>query len=245
MNTFTYKEQDEEGQETLEVIAAADKFNDWMAETILPHMKGEKVLEVGSGIGNISYRMLGRAFQLTLTDIRPHYCEQLEQHFKDHKEVEHILQLDLVHPQFEEVYRQFIGYFDTVFALNVIEHIEDDSLAIANCKKLLKDGGRLVILVPAYQWLYNNFDRQLYHFRRYTRKTMTAVFNKNAIPVLRSFHFNVIGMAGWFVTGAILKKDTIPAGQMGLYNKLVPVFKLIDKIFMKQIGLSVIVVGQK
>ena len=43
----------------------------------------------------------------------------------------------------------------------------------------------------------------------------------------------------------LLKKETIPSGQMKLYNSLVPIFRLVDKVLVRQIGLSVVVVGEK
>jgi 2-polyprenyl-3-methyl-5-hydroxy-6-metoxy-1,4-benzoquinol methylase len=51
----------------------------------------------------------------------------------------------------------------------VVEHIKDDRLAIANCKKLLKKNGHLIILVPAYRYLYNEFDKELEYYRRYNK----------------------------------------------------------------------------
>lgn len=243
--TFTYKEIDQEGLETLEVVGSAHAFNEWMFQTIFPYIQPGNVLEIGSGIGNISRFFLDKEVDITLTDIREQYCEALRGRFEGHPQLKGVFSLDLVHPQFEEFYRPYLGQFDNLYALNVIEHIEDDRLALANCKMLLKPGGRLIILVPAYQSLYNTFDRELYHFRRYTRKTMSKVFSDNNLKILRRFHFNCMGILGWFVSGGLLKKKTIPSGSMKLYDRLVPVFKIIDAAMLGQIGLSVIVVGEK
>ena len=135
--------------------------------------------------------------------------------------------------------------FDTVFALNVVEHIKDDNKAIENCKKLLKNQGHLIILVPAYQSLFNNFDVELEHYRRYTQKSLKQLIKANQLNIIKTFSFNVIGILGWFVSGSILKKKTIPEGQMGLFNKLVPVFKIADVLTLKKMGLSVICISEK
>jgi 2-polyprenyl-3-methyl-5-hydroxy-6-metoxy-1,4-benzoquinol methylase len=245
MKKFAYKELDQEGMETLQTIAAADRFNQWMYETVARELKPGITLEVGSGIGNISRCFLENGHQLCLSDIRENYCGYLEEHFSAYETLENIVKLDLVHPEFETEYAEFLGHFDNLYALNVIEHIEDDVLALKNCQKLLKPGGRMVILVPAYQWLYNKFDENLFHFRRYTRRTMSEAFRKSGAEVVQSFHFNFIGILGWFVSGSLLKKDTIPGGQMKLYNKLVPIFRLIDRVVFRLMGLSVVVVGNK
>ena len=245
MRKFEYKELDKEGLETLQTISGAQRFNEWMYQTILPYVASGPILEVGSGIGNISSFFLEEKRPICLSDIRENYCGYLEETFSEEESLIDILQLDLVHPDFETVYASWLGYFHTVFALNVVEHIEDDRLALANIQKLLAPGGRTIILVPAYQTLYNTFDKNLYHYRRYTKSTLTAIFDQNKIPVIKKFYFNFIGIAGWVLSGSILKKETIPSGQMKLYDRLVPAFKLIDRLLWNQIGLSVIVVGEK
>ena len=244
MKEFQFKVEDKEGLNTLETISKADKFNRWMFDTIYPHCRG-KILEIGSGIGNISQFFIEANASISLSDIRENYCTQLKERFSDSPTLDEVLLIDLTNPDFEIRYHEYKKTFDTVFALNVVEHIEDDALALKNCHFLLKDGGTLLILVPAYQNLYCSFDRELGHFRRYTKKTLGKVFKLNNFHIKHSRYFNLMGILGWIFSGKILRKKTIPEGQMGLYNKLVPVFKIIDKIFLQAFGLSVIIVGNK
>ncbi len=138
---------------------------------------------------------------------------------------------------------EHLGSYDAVFALNVVEHIQDDSLALKNIKKLLKPSGKCVILVPAYQTLYNRFDKELEHYRRYTKSTLKEKMREH-YKIIHSQYFNAAGIAGWVSLVRLLRKKTIPSGQMKLYNKLVP-FKIGDKVLLNQIGLSVIVIGEK
>ncbi|WP_415060765.1 class I SAM-dependent methyltransferase [Flavobacterium sp.] len=236
---MSLKEIDLEGMETLHVIEKANKFNRWMYETIKPFCKG-KILEIGCGIGNISEFFIQDSQDIVLSDLRENYLEIVSKKFTNPT-----IKINLIDPEFDTKYDEIIGTFDTVFALNVIEHIEDDKQAIANCKKLLKKGGNLIILVPAYQFLFNNFDKELEHFRRYTRKKIETVIAENHLEIVNSFYFNFIGIIGWFVSGSILKKKTIPENQMGLFNLLVPVFRWADKIILNKIGLSVICVSKK
>ena len=235
----TIKEIDLEGLETLSVIEKADRFNEWMYNTIAPHCKG-KILEIGSGIGNISKFFIDNNREIVLSDLRDNYCEILKKKFKNP-----VIKIDLVSENFDSDYADLIGTFDSVFALNVVEHIKDDIQAIANCKKLLKEGGNLIILVPAYQFLFNNFDVELEHFRRYTQKSLKNIIVKNGLEVKKLFSFNLIGILGWYVSGNVLKKKTIPEGQMGLFNLLVPIFKLADFVTFRKVGLSVICVSNK
>ncbi|MEM9935803.1 MAG: class I SAM-dependent methyltransferase [Bacteroidota bacterium] len=245
MKDFTYKEQDDEGLATLETISKADKFNQWMFETILAEVEGSTILEIGSGIGNISQQFLDKGYTLTLSDIRAQYCQELASTFSSYDNLGGVVLLDLVHPQFEEEYADHLLRYDSIFALNVVEHIEDDGLALRNACKLLKPKGRLVILVPAYQTLYNNFDVALYHYRRYTRSTLKKLFLDNGLKVDKDFHFNFMGIFGWWLFGSVFKRKLIPENPMGWFNTLVPIFKLLDRMVLRKIGLSVIVSGNK
>ena len=138
-DAFKFKEYDLEGMQTLEAMAAAPRLNKWMYQTIGKNLNG-KILEIGSGIGNISACFLDDQKEIFLTDIRDNYLDYLKDKFQNQKNVLGIGQMDLVHPEFDTIYADKLNSFDGLFALNVVEHIEDDTLAIANCKKLLKKG---------------------------------------------------------------------------------------------------------
>jgi len=241
---FDYVEVDEVGIETLDVISSADKFNKWTYETIKPYCHG-KILEIGSGIGNISKYFLEAGADITLSDIRLNYCKYLEDHYDRHKNLSEIVNMDLVDSEFESKYKNYLNTFDTVFALNVVEHIKDDKLAIANAKKLLKPLGTLIILVPAYQFLYNKFDIELCHFRRYNESLLKSRFTEAKFTIIKGFYFNCIGTLGWYISGRLQGNKNIPKSQMTFYNKMVWLFRLVDKIVLNRIGLSVIVVGEK
>jgi 2-polyprenyl-3-methyl-5-hydroxy-6-metoxy-1,4-benzoquinol methylase len=229
---------DVEGKEILEAICTAEKFNAWMYKTIKPHCKG-KILEIGSGIGNISALFLKDNADITLSDLRKNYRVILEDRFNVST-----VALDLVHPDFDICYRHLFNSFDTVFALNVIEHIQDDQLAIANCNKLLKENGNLIILVPAFNFLYNDIDKTLEHFRRYKKSSLENIMKKHFTVNLRQY-FNVLGTMGWIFYGTILRKNTIREEDIKLYESLFPIAKVLDFFFKKWVGLSVIVVGTK
>lgn len=233
---------DKVGKETLEVVGDADNFNKWMFKTILPYSKG-RVLEIGSGLGNISKYFLRNNFEITLTDLREEYCFSLKEKFHSSRNLLGVKQMDLIHPEFDSIYSNHLKKYDTVFALNVIEHIQDDKLAVFNCKKLLKANGHLIILVPSYQGLYNNFDEELGHFRRYNRESLSQLFVENNFKIIHQQYFNFMGLFGWYFSGSILNKKNIPSGQMKIYDKLVPVWKNLDRIIQNKVGLSTIVIG--
>ncbi|MCK5857051.1 MAG: class I SAM-dependent methyltransferase [Bacteroidales bacterium] len=242
-NSFKYKNIDLEGMETLHLMAEADRFNHWIYHTIKPFCSG-KILEIGSGIGNISNYFIDNNQDITLSDIRQNYVNLLQNKHQEKASLRDVIILDIIDPNFDTKFAKYFGSFDSVYALNIVEHVKDDKQAIANIKKLLKPNGTVVVLVPAYQKLYNLFDKELEHYRRYNMKTLDQLLIDNKLIVIHHQYFNFIGVFGWWFNGSLLKKKTIPSAQMRLYNALVPIIKLIDKMIINKMGLSVVSVGE-
>ncbi len=232
------------GTETLEILSEAANFNRWMYQTIRPFCHGN-ILEIGSGIGNISQFFIQDGAAITLSDFDRSYVPRLQQRFGTQSNIQGIHRIDLSDKELEENLPELIGTFDTVFALNVIEHIEDHQQAFTNANKLLRTGGNLVILVPAFQFLYNGFDEQLRHFRRYTATSLHQYLEDAGFEVVNSRYFNFIAILGWFFSGHILRKRIIPSGQMRFYDALVPAWKILDYLTSGFAGISVIQIGRK
>jgi 2-polyprenyl-3-methyl-5-hydroxy-6-metoxy-1,4-benzoquinol methylase len=236
--------EDVTGKETLDLFAEALHFNQWLFSSVSPFCKGN-ILEIGSGIGSISKLLLEKYNNVNLSDLRVQYCDILEKKFVGHPHLCKIFQLDLGVPDLHQTHPMLISQFDSIIASNVVEHVEDDRLAIRNCYDMLKPKGRLIVLVPAYNALYNSLDKDLGHFRRYNKSGLSGLFSGQGFSIMHSQYFNAAGIPGWWFSGSILKKTMLPKHQLGLFNKLVIIFRLFDKIIFNQIGLSLIVVGEK
>ena len=244
MNDKISATKDPVGLHTLKVIAKANRFNTWMYDQFKHQLKGE-ILEIGSGIGNISKLVIEEGHFITLSDYNEEYCEVLKNNFQHYTNVKGIISIDLLHPDFDNRYSVYHEKFDSIFLLNVIEHIKDDGLAVKNCQFLLKPNGHLILLAPAYSWLYSSFDKQLGHFRRYSLQLLKDLLKKNNFYILSGSYFNFVGIAGWLVFGKILHEKMLKRGEMVAFDKIVPLAKSIDRIFGKKIGLSIIVTGIK
>jgi SAM-dependent methyltransferase len=75
--------------------------------------------------------------------------------------------------------------YDAMVLLNVLEHIEDDAAATSHIARMLKPGGVAVIEVPAGPELFDDYDRQLQHFRRYTLQSICGVVEQAGLVVER------------------------------------------------------------
>ena len=67
--------------------------------------------------------------------------------------------------------------FDACLSLDVLEHIQDDTSALKEIRRVLKPGGVLLLTVPAYQWMWSNMDING-HFRRYTKAQVAGLLEK-------------------------------------------------------------------
>ena len=108
---------------------------------------------------------------------------------------------------------------DVIIMLNVLEHIEDDVLALKNAFKLLKPGGALVVEVPAGPYFYDAYDAELRHFRRYSSSELQYKLEKAGFKVSRKSHLGFL----LFPAFATVK----------LINKWSP-FRKNKKVFRKQ-----------
>jgi SAM-dependent methyltransferase len=226
---------DRVGATTLERLAVAPRFNRWMYTRLAPWI-GESVIEVGSGIGNLSQFLVNRR-RVVLTDTEPAYRAHLEQRFRG---APHVRVLPLTLPETPEESRR--EPFDTVVCLNVLEHIEHDAAALAGMRGLVRPGGTVVLLVPAGPALYGELDRALGHHRRYTPDSLRDVFIAADLTLRHLEYFNLAGVPGWWLMGRVLKRTMIPAGSLRLYDALVPLFRL-ERYLPWRTGQSLIAIG--
>ncbi|MFW6286709.1 MAG: class I SAM-dependent methyltransferase, partial [Candidatus Sumerlaeota bacterium] len=227
------------GEEILSDLSSARRFNAWMVEWLSDDM-GSRILEVGSGIGNISH-LLPKKEKLTVTDRDETYLELLHESYDDNDLVD-VERLDISSEA--DVERMEENTFDTVVCLNVLEHIEDDNAALKNMARLLESGGKLILLVPQYEWLYGTYDKKLNHHRRYNRKTLLKKIREAGLKPLRTRNFNFLAIAGWWVNSCLLKREHMGRWKIKIFDMMVPVLKIVESVLPLP-GLSIICIAEK
>jgi SAM-dependent methyltransferase len=227
------------GAQTLEIMASAPRYNDWQYEAIAPYL-GRRVLEVGSGIGNMSMHLLRDPRELVvLTDMDAWYRAQLSTRFGSREEV---LVDSLTLPD-DQAPLDFARHrLDTVVALNVVEHIPDDVGALRTMGRMLTRGGRVVVLVPALEALFGSLDVELQHQRRYTRQTLRRAVEAAGLRVEALVWFNLVGTLGWWWNAKVRRKPRIPLDQLRMFDAMVPLLRL-ERHLPIPCGQSLIVVG--
>jgi len=99
------------------------------------------------------------------------------------------------------------GVFDLVLATDIIEHVDDDRKALAEIERVLKPGGRGVITVPAFDFLWGLQDRVAQHKRRYTINELLSAIRTANLNIITSYYFNYILFVPIFIARRII--DTV------------------------------------
>jgi len=78
------------------------------------------------------------------------------------------------------------GTFDVVTAFDVLEHLDPEDRAVEELVRVVRPGGRLFVAVPAYQWAWSDFDRDIGHYRRYTKGRLLRALRAQGLEVQRA-----------------------------------------------------------
>ncbi len=224
----------------LDLFCHADNWKAYFSKHICPYLHGH-VLEVGAGIGATT-RVLSSNEHHSWTCLEP-----------DPKLVEkHSLYIDLNNPHSN--YKHVIGnisdiddqkHYDTILYIDVLEHIENDDNEIKQAANLLSNNGVIIILSPAYQWLFNEFDQAIGHFRRYNKQTLTASVPVELEQVCIMYLDSVGAIAS--IANSVLLHQTIPTIKQVLFwdRAIIPFSKVIDPVILYSFGKSILGVWKK
>lgn len=227
----------------LEAMSFAVNYHRWILDEIRPFL-GNRVVEVGAGAGSFSEMLLAERPE-TLTLIEPSgMFEKLSAKFAGGEPD----QVQLINNTFLEASETISSDVrpDTIVYVNVLEHIEDDRRELEAVRKALAPGGRCIIFVPAFEWLYGEFDRRVGHFRRYTKSDLEEKCLSAGFIIERNGYFDIAGVLPWFVKYRILRSSGLGSGAVAAYDRIaVPVMSRIEKFLPIPLGKNVLAVLRK
>ncbi len=132
--------------------------------------------------------------------------------------------------------------FDTILYIDVLEHIEDDRREVAGASAHLVPGGHLVVLAPAFQWLYSPFDRALGHYRRYTIQMLRRL-TLSPLTLVSSAYLDAPGALLSLGNRVLQRQATARPGQIRFWDRtVVPLATVTDVLTHKVFGRSVVCV---
>ena len=221
-------------------MAKATRYFAWQSSMAKAAL-GRRVLEVGCGLGNFTEQLRDRECVVGL-DVDPACIAHHQERFRDAAHIRSFT-LDALDPALLELRRENL---DSIACLNVLEHIEDDLGLLRRMHELLPAGGRVVLLVPAFMALYGEIDRNLGHYRRYTRASMQATARQAGLAVRQMRFMNTVGFFGWWMNAKILRKTQQSEGQIAFFDRfVVPAMSRLERLVPPPFGQSLFVVLEK
>ena len=193
-----------------------------------------KTLEIGAGLGSFTRNYFKEINDVSVTEIDQNNFDILKDKFKNEK-----IKI------FSQKIQQIEGKFETIIYLNVLEHIESDLEEIDDALSKINNGGYLIIVVPAHQKLYTNFDKEIGHFRRYDKKFFNRNYKNASIEKL--IYVDAMGYFLYFLNKIIFSKETYPSTlKVQIWDKIfTPITILVDFILGYKFGKNVLCVLKK
>jgi SAM-dependent methyltransferase len=234
VNCAAYNVEDQER------MARASNYVAW--QTRLVHRElGQRVLEVGCGVGNFTGTLLEREAVIAV-DVEPACVERLQQRYPDHTNL-HAFVCDVASPEFHTLSR---FRPDSCVCLNVLEHTPDDLEALQAIASVLVPGGSIVLMVPAFQALYGRIDRNLGHFRRYNRGMLHRLALEAGLRLRKAHYSNCPGFFGWWMNAHVLQREAQSARQIEVFDRyLVPLISAVEAVVPPPFGQSLVAVLER
>ena len=222
----------------LEAVAGGRNYYRWIVDRFAPFF-GRKVVEVGAGIGTFSEFVIDSPGVESLLSVEPagNVFPVLERKFLGNERV------CAVRANIDQV--EMAAEADSLVAVNVLEHVEDDEAFLRAAAKIVKPSGHLLLFVPAHQFLFGSLDKAFDHYRRYSKAGLSSLLSRSGWEVLQISNVNIAGILPWIVAGKILRNTTIGHRQMRIFDSLViPVMRKVESIREPFIGQSLLAIGR-
>ena len=229
----------------LSAIESSSHYHEWIFSHFEHYIKsGDVVLDVGSGTGSIAHTFRRTPFkQFFLTDCDDIMISHLMTRFQGEDDRYRVEKLDIVH--FNKKEHPSICAVNLVTCINVLEHIEEDFLALRNIHSILSMRGRFLLMVPALQSIYGTLDSLGGHCRRYDKKALNQLLTKSGFKIEKQHYMNFFGIFTWFLSGKILRQKKFDPAVLMKLDRCVPVLQAIEKIVKPPLGQSLIAISSK
>jgi 2-polyprenyl-3-methyl-5-hydroxy-6-metoxy-1,4-benzoquinol methylase len=225
----------------LELFSEARNWKAYYRQSIKKYL-GAEVLEVGAGIGSTTeFLCRGNHQRWLCLEPDPQLAKTLNSYIASGSlpnccELKVGRLLDLSPKE----------KFDNIIYIDVLEHIKDDEFEIKNVYSHLKEGGFLVVLAPAHQWLFTPFDEAIGHYRRYNKRMLKAIITSEKFKCISLRYLDCVGLIASLGNRLLLKSKMPNKQQILLWDKvMVPISKIVDPLIQYSVGKSILGIWQK
>ncbi len=227
------------GRGLLHSLTGTPQYTNWLTRVLRPHL-GDRVLEIGAGLGNLTGRLMARKLQYVAGEGEALYLHALRNRFLRTPNVT-VCEL---HPEDPADYAPWAGQFDTALCVNVLETVKDPAAVLGLIGTCLSSGGTLLVLVPQGEWLYGSLDKAMGHLRRFSKEQLGRSLEQAGFQIERTYQLNKIGALSWGIFGKLLGRKQIGKPALKLFDKTVWFWRRIDGLLPWR-GLSLVVVAKR
>lgn len=226
--------------DVLEDLVEARNYRRWLVDLTAPHL-GDDPLEVGGGLGHYAadwaaVRAEAGLTRFTTSEADPSRLAALRTRFADDPTV---TVRELAVPIAE------VASYSAVVACNVLEHIPDDAGALRAFAGLVRDGGAVVVIVPAFPSAMSRFDRAIGHERRYRRASLRRAAEAAGLTVEVLHHVNLPGLLAWYLVVRLLRGRPREGLLLRVYDRgVVPWLRRVEARRPPPFGQSLLLVAR-
>jgi SAM-dependent methyltransferase len=221
-------------------MALARNYFAWQGD-LIRSQPGRRVLEIGCGTGNFTEMLLNREAVVAI-DKEPECVDRLKHRYAGQRNV----QAFVCDAATDALAKFSVFAPDLCICLNVLEHVEADATLLRRVKNILVRGGAMALIVPAFPALYGPIDRNLGHFRRYTRRSVHGIASACGFRVKRLRYMNAIGAFGWWANARIFRREAQSEAQIKFFDRyMAPVASRVESLLPPPFGQSIFAVLQK
>jgi len=223
--------------DVLEDLVEAKNYRRWLVGLALPYL-GDDPLEVGSGLGHYAGDWAAAGVtRLTASEADQGRLKRLRVRFAG----DPVVRVRELAVPIEES-----AEHSAVVAYNVLEHIPDDVAALTAFGGLLRRGGRVVLVVPAFPSAMSRFDVAIGHQRRYRRASLRRAAEAAGLDVDVLRYVNCIGLLGWYVVVKGLRGQPRAGVLLTAYDRaVVPWLRWLETRMAPPFGQSLFLVASK
>lgn len=228
----------------LEAMDFAVAYHRWILDRMRPYF-GKHLVEVGAGTGAFSEMLLDTGPE-SLTVIEPSAMyETLRSSLKERENSAEVRYYNNIFANVADEIHQ-TGPPDSILYINVLEHIKDDERELKLARETLDAGGRIFIFVPAIPALLSEFDRQIGHFRRYSRQELQVKCEATGFKVLTVSWFDMAGILPWLIKYRLLRSLNMERGAVRLYDKIaIPIIRPLENLIRPPIGKNLLLIAER
>lgn len=225
----------------LEALRSAVNYYRWIIDEIQSYLHGHG-MEIGAGCGTVSRLLCETALQ-SLCCIEPdeRLVAQLQATLPPSTKPVRVLCTTL-----GEFSPNTSERFDSIIAINVLEHIADDREALQHMRTLLAPNGVLCIYTPALPALFGSLDVSFGHHRRYTKQQLAALVSQAGLQIEKLLFFNLLGILPWLIVGKVFRQHSLGRTQVNIADRiLIPLARSLERIISPPIGQNLLLVARK